>query len=255
MIRLIDTHTHMADGAFRSPNEVGYDPIEYIDELDKYGISRVWISPVSALYAVGEFKQANKGLYDFTRHAPERFEGFCSVNPNYSDVRCLEEIRRCAEVYGFRGLKFHPWLQGFPMSLQRMDLIAELSVELGMVMIFHDGTPPYSSTLQVANLAERHPDAKVILGHAGIIEMYNDAIRAAKRYPNLYLSMCGPSISHLQRIVDNVPPEKLMFGTDFGFSRSSAALAYRVKMWDYVRMNEETRDQIYNKTALSLLPE
>jgi predicted TIM-barrel fold metal-dependent hydrolase len=251
MNQRVDTHTHMSDGSFGG---TGYSAAEYVAKLDEFDVMRAWISPCSGLYANGEFRAANDELFRFCSYSPERFEPFCTVNPNYGATKCVDELRRCSETYGCRGLKLHPWMQAFPISTRSMGDITECCISLGMTLFFHDGTPPYASTLQIANLAERYPEATVVLGHAGLIENYNSAIRSLKRLPNLYASMTGPSIFQLQKMVDSVSANKLMIGTDFGFARNTSALEYRLQMWDYVHTSEETREWIDHKTAFTLMP-
>ena len=253
MHNIIDAHTHMSDGLFRGPQDKGFDMGEMLSALDAFGVGRVWISPASGLYANGEFPAANEALFRFCREAGGRMEGFFTVNPNYGE-KSVEEVHRCVQQYGFRGLKLHPWLQSFPVSIPAVGRVVEACIGYGIPILFHDGTPPYASTLQIANLAERYPKATILLGHAGLIETYDNAIAAANRMKNLYLCLCGPSIFHLQKIVASVPAEKLLFGTDFGFAPNTAALRYRIKMWDYVELPEQTREQIYWRTAETLLP-
>ena len=226
---------------------------EFIGILDFYGVDRAWVSPVAGLYATGDYPASNRFIYEYSRGYENRIVPFFTVNPNYG-VRVLEEIKRCAEDLGLRGMKFHPWLQAFPVTMPMMDRIVEECIRYRLPILFHDGTPPYSSTLQIANLAERYPEATIILGHAGNVEAYSDAILAAQRLNNVYLCLSGPSISQLQAIVDRVDSSKLLFGTDFGFSRNPAALRYRKEMWNYVKIDPEARDRVFYKNALELLP-
>ena len=249
---IIDAHTHVANPCLRDSAD-GLSLDEYVAIMDEYGVDKVWISPTAGLYGTGEYPASNRFIYEFTKGREDRFVPFFTVNPNYGEST-LSEIKRCVEEYGMRGIKLHPWLQSFQISLPIVDRITEACINHNLPMIFHDGTPPYSSPLQIANLAERYPEATVILGHSGLIEMYANAILAAKRLKNVYLCLCGPSISHLQLIVDSVDPSKIMFGTDFGLSRSPASLRYRKKMWDYVKMDDGTRDMVFYKNAQSLLP-
>ena len=241
---IIDTHTHINEGI--------YSTGEYLSVLDTYSVSKVWISSVGGITAHGKYRESNEFLYRFCKGHEDRLIGFCSVNPNCG-MEVIDELKKCKEVYGFFGLKLHPWLQGFPVPSRIMDLITEECIRNGMPMIFHDGTPPYSSTLQIANLAERYPDAIIILGHSGLIEMYDDAISAARRLKNIYLSVCGPSICQLQKIVSSVPDDRVMFGSDFGFSKSINGLKYRLDMWNYVDMEESLRNKLFYLNAEALM--
>ena len=248
---IIDTHTHLTDPS-RRDNAMRYTKEEYFGVLDEHGVDLVWTSAVAGLYATGDYPASNRFMYEFFKGEEKRIVPFFTVNPNYGDT-VLEEIKRCVEEYNFRGLKLHPWLQSFHISMPIVDRIIEQCIRYNIPLIFHDGTPPYSSTLQIANLAERYPEAIVILGHAGLCESYAEAIRAAKRLENIYLCLCGPSISQLQIIVDNVDPSRLLFGTDYTGPPNHAALRYRIEMWKYINISAETRDKVFFKNALALL--
>lgn len=250
---IIDTHTHMTDGKFRAGDSPGLTFTETLKAMDDNGIFRIWCSPSSGLYANGEYGECNRAMYKFFKGEQARIKGFFTVNPNYG-IKTLDEIKRCVEDYGFAGLKLHPWLQAFPVTTNLIDKITEICTKYDIPIIFHDGTPPYASTLQIANLAERHPNAKIILGHSGLLEMYDDAISAAKRLNNIYLSITGPSISHIQAIVKNVSIEKLFFGSDFGFTRSTAALVYRLDMWNYINIDEDSKKKIFYDNAMRIIP-
>lgn len=249
---IIDTHTHMSDGLFRVGDPPGLSREEILKAMDENNLSRIWVSPASGLYANGEYEACNKSLYNFCRGFEERLTGFFTVNPNYGK-KTLDEVKRCVEDYGFKGLKLHSWLQSFPISLNAVNDITEACIGYGIPMLFHDGTPPYASTLQVANLAERYPEATIILGHSGLIEMYDNAISAANRLKNIYLCLSGPSIFHLQKIVDSVSSDKFMFGSDFGFGSSTAGLVYRLDMWNYVNIGDEIRRKLFYENALRLV--
>jgi predicted TIM-barrel fold metal-dependent hydrolase len=84
--------------------------------------------------------------------------------------------------------------------------------------------------------------------------MYDNAISAANKYRNLYLCLCGPSISHLQKIVDGVDSDRILFGTDFGFTMSFASLIYRLDMWNYVSMGHVVKEKLFYRNAEVLIP-
>jgi predicted TIM-barrel fold metal-dependent hydrolase len=150
------------------------------------------------------------------------------VDPRYRDM-AVAEMRRCRRDLGMKGpLKLHPWLQGFSPVEPLMDPIAETAIELGMPIMMHDGTPPYCTSLQVAALAARFPDLTVILGHSGLKDLWQTALAAAFRYPNIILCLCGTLPLGIERIVSKVDPERLLFGTDAGFGAARGNQEYRL---------------------------
>ena len=89
--------------------------------------------------------------------------------------------------------------------------------KLNLPVLFHDGTPPYSTPLQIAAVAEKVPDTTIILGHAGLDDLYKDAVLACNRLKNVFLCTCGLSSGLLNYVIENCPIEKILFGSDGGF--------------------------------------
>jgi predicted TIM-barrel fold metal-dependent hydrolase len=84
-------------------------------------------------------------------------------------------------------------------------------------VVFHDGTPPNSSPLQIASFAERHPSVAVILGHGGLHDLWVEAQAALQRVDNLWVIPSGMPPAGLRRMVDQVGTSRLLFGSDAGF--------------------------------------
>lgn len=222
---IVDAHTH-APG-FRSGWGKPSLAADLVEGMDAAGID------VSIVYTTDglifqNFRECNDELAEFVRQAPPgRMVAGPTVNPRYCD-ESVAEIRRCKFELGMKGpLKMHPWLQGISTFESYMDPVAETCIELGIPMIFHDGTPPYSTSLQIANLAARYPALTVILGHSGIRDGWLEALLAAKRYPNIWLCLCGTAPYGISRIVREVDPGRLMFGTDTGFGPGRGGREYR----------------------------
>jgi predicted TIM-barrel fold metal-dependent hydrolase len=150
-----------------------------------------------------------------------------------------------------KGLKLHPWLQSFSLSHPAVEPILRRAGELGMPVLFHDGTPPYSTPLQIASVAERVPGTPVILGHSGLDDLWEDAILAARRHRNIFLCLCSLSAGAIREIIRRVPPERLLFGSDSGFGPGlgKAAIAKIRGAGASVR----TRKLIFSGNAMRLL--
>ncbi|MDD5679517.1 MAG: hypothetical protein PHW60_16230 [Kiritimatiellae bacterium] len=77
-----------------------------------------------------------------------------------------------------RGDNEHPWLQAFSMTYPNVVPVLSKAGELGMPVLFHDGTPPYSAPLQIAYAAEQGPQTTIILGHSGLDDLRDEATLA-----------------------------------------------------------------------------
>jgi predicted TIM-barrel fold metal-dependent hydrolase len=85
-------------------------------------------------------------------------------------------------------------------------------------VLFHDGTPPYSTTFQIAATARWVPEATVVLGHAGLSDYIVAAAQLVRDIPNLYACICGPKAGWTPFLAQAAGADKLLFGSDFGFT-------------------------------------
>ena len=210
---IIDTHGHVQDKHYPAGSGIYVDPVMMLSQLDKHGISQIWVSATTAFVRDCEYQ--NKKVYNlFTRAYPDRFKGYAVVNPYYPD-RMREEIKRCFEEYGFIAIKIHSWIQSF---ILHQPIMYEIMAAAGLYqkpVMFHDGSPPYADTLQIAALAQRYPQVDIILGHSGLYDSYRSAIEAANLYKNIWLLLQGPAINDLREIIKKCGKDRLLFGTDY----------------------------------------
>jgi hypothetical protein len=127
----------------------------------------------------------------------------------------------------------HPWLQGFSMHEPSLDPIIDVVAEFGGIVLSHDGTPPYSTALQIAALARKHPTVPFVLGHGGLHDTWREALTATIETPNLYLCICGTPPYAARHILANAPVERVLFGTDAGLS-DKASQDYAVARVDEI---------------------
>ncbi|NLA66587.1 MAG: amidohydrolase family protein [Leucobacter sp.] len=226
-----------------------------LDAMDQYDISEIWVSATTG--CVRDFEYYNKKTFNSFTHAyPSRFKGYAILNPYYPD-RMREEIKRCFEEYGFIAIKIHSWIQAFilhqPIVYEIMDAAGKYQIPI----MFHDGSPPYADTLQIAALAEKYPEVNIILGHSGLYDSYRSAIQAAKAHKNIWLILQGPTINDMKEIIQSSPQERLLFGTDYccGGSgwKGETLIRDRLDILRYACSDSALLDQINCKNALSLL--
>ncbi len=225
MVGAFDMHTHLPGTMFgASPWPIA----EFLAMLDAAGIARAVVMTVDGIF--GDFVAANDLLVAQAREAPDRLIPFCTVDPYHPGA--VAELRRAVLELGCRGLKLHPPLQGFPPLLDEMQPIAAEAARLGIPILFHDGTPPYSTPLQIASLLEDHPDLTVILGHGGRWDLWTEAVAAVQRYANCYICLCGvepPAIyAHMIRRLDHPYRRRVLLGTDVGWGRDEYLAGYRM---------------------------
>lgn len=211
-MKVIDCHTHLPGYAFGlKPRPIG----DLRQEFEASGVVQAWLFTTDGL--LRESVRNNDILAEAVAADRDFFVPFCTVDPHEGEEAALRELERAKRELDMKGLKLHPWLQAFSMTHPAVVPIFRRAGELGMPVVLHDGTPPYSCPLQIAAVAEKTPGTTVILGHTGLDDLYEDAILACHRHPNVHLCLCGPSPGPLAEIVRRCPPERLLFGSDGGF--------------------------------------
>ncbi len=249
---VIDFHTHYARwGGPRLPEDT---PQRTLQLLATSGVEGALISPLVGLFSsCTDHVSENDELYSYCREVPGRLFAAFSVNPLMGQP-ALDEIRRCNHEHDARVLKLHPWLQGFSVSSPEMDKIAELCEELGISILFHDGTPVYTHPLQIARLCRDFPNLTVVAGHAGLGDLAREAMLAAERYPNFVLCLCGPRELDIGKIIKSIRPEQLCVGSDiFTSDYGEAVLWFRWRSFRAVEMPEQVRRTIEQDTPARLV--
>ena len=245
---IVDCHTHASGGRSFGLSTSPVD--DFIAGMDRCGIDKSIVFTTDGFFF--DFVACNNELQSFVNAFPDRLVASPTVNPRFGE-KAVAEIRRCRLELGMQGpLKFHSWLQGFSPLESYMEPIAETAIELGMPIIFHDGTPPYSTPLQIAAVAARFPEATVILGHSGLKDMWQAALAAAKRYPNIILCLCGTLPLGIDQIVSEIEPQRLLFGTDLGFGSSPGTREYRLGQIQRLDLAPETKALILGESARRL---
>lgn len=248
-MKAIDMHSHLPGKAFyygRKPTP------DFLYTMDKSGIDTAVVFTIDGFFY--DPIQSNNLLNEQVKEANGRLIPFCTVDPR-NEMAHLE-IRRCICELGFKGIKIHPWWQGVSPLDPCMKMVAEEAVRLKVPIIFHDGTPPFSSPLQIAYLAGEYPDLKVILGHGGGMDLWIEAVAAVKRYPNCTICLCGsatpPAI--LRLMIEELGADKVTIGTDAGFG-DDYYVKYRMEQFHDLLKDFPLIDQerMYWQNAVELL--
>ena len=163
-MNLIDAHAHLGDfPGFVSGGERTAETL--IESWDASGVDCGLISVLDPF----DVQNANDRVRIACEAHPGRIYGYIYLR--LPDVEgSLAELERCRDAACFRAVKLHPandayfpFYEGYRPVLDRIE-------ELGLPVLWHLGTYPYSHPLQIAVVARRHPGLTHILGHFGIAE-------------------------------------------------------------------------------------
>jgi predicted TIM-barrel fold metal-dependent hydrolase len=245
---VIDFHVHqpaLLDG------ELPYSAAEYRAYTDSLGISLSVIFTLDGLRSPGP--AANDALAAYVERDRDAFVAFATVNPH--DPGAADEIVRCVRTHGMRGVKLHPWVQGFSPHAPGLDPICDVAGTLGLPVLLHDGTPPWSTPLQIAVLARRHPRTTIVLGHGGLHDLWREARTAVELAPNLQICLCATPAYAMRALIASCPLDRLLFGTDGGLQPEPRQryVALRVRQLDLLGLSDRSRRAILEGNPRRLL--
>jgi uncharacterized protein len=250
---MIDFHAHC-------PSERGlwglgapYPGRDYLAFMDSVGFSSTTIFTMDGL--IYPTSVTNDEVARFVAADRARLIGFGTIEPRLPDA--LDEAERCLVTLGFAGFKVHPLLQGLAPDEPgtQLDAMCGMLAERRGVMFFHDGSPPYSTALQIAVLARRHPRVAFVLGHAGGHDLWRETIAAVVGHPNVHACLGTSGWLATRRIVESCPRRQLLFGTDAGLGPigAQAYVARRVRAFRAQGFDRELERTILEENPRRLL--
>jgi len=212
---VIDAHCHM--GRWANFNIPHGDAAGMVAQMDRLGIRAC----VSAHHAsIGpDFRFGNDEVLQAMADFPGRIYGYATVNPNYPEAEIVEEMERCISA-GMVGVKIHPDTHQCMVDDEKYRPVWEFANERALPLLSHTGIGGKNPVKTFESLAEKYPNVKIILGHAGFgSEGANQSIETARKYPNIYPEITGSVVVYgtLERMVRAVGADRILFGTDLPF--------------------------------------
>jgi uncharacterized protein len=207
--RVIDTHTHAGRGMnYGSSNPASdpwttfNDPRWVLRQAQEAGIDCSVIFPISNI----TYEKANEEIAGYVRQYPKRLIGFAKHDPKSEAGKVRSLLTREVRELGLKGLKLH----AVP-SPEMLEVVTELRIPI----LLHP--PRVGDCLEVVRT---HPHIDFILAHLGSFasrdwKEHLLAIEAARRLPNLHLDTSAVVFfTYLERAAQELPAEKLLFGSD-----------------------------------------
>lgn len=246
---IIDVHTHYG---FCFQQRDGLDPSRWLAELHAHGIDGAVVCLSFDMRHMHDARACHDDLAQVVANSQGRLTGFGTVHP-FADANFAEEAERVLKMPEMRGIKLHPWLQGFnSLGGEQMRRLCDICADFDAPILFHDGTSNVSMPSQIAKLAEAHPDTTFILGHGGLIHLWRQAAEAAALYDNIYITLCGPHPAAARHICNRVPTERILWGSDFGFGFSHC-IGYRKRIVDLLNLAPSAYNAVMGGNAARLL--
>lgn len=242
---IIDIHSHIGDPWYAYWKQ-NVDIEDHLQSMEKYGITKRCVSWWQAQNAPDK---GNQYIAEIINQYPDKFIGFAVINPRWY-AHSVDEVTKAKEVYGMKGLKFHPAACHYRPDLPVMDRVMEKAIDFGFPMLFHCGADEFSNPHNLCNLARRYPEAKIIMAHMGE-EAWFEAICLAGAHENIILDTTGSQNWYriINYAVDMVGDERIVFGMDFPAYNPGPELA-KVMEAD---ISQDVKDKILYKNAMRLL--
>lgn len=211
-----DVHCHLANLPGNTPDARLGRLLEIADRMD---VSRVCVyMGLKWSYdpTPDDMRKQNDEVLTAIKRWPERAFGFVYLNPKYPR-ESLDELNRCVADGPMVGVKL--WVAK-RADAPELDAIIERATELKAVVLQHTwikaggNLPGESTPMELAALAARHPNAKIICGHTG--GDWEQGVRAIRALPNVCAELGGGDAvaGVTEMAVRELGAERVIFGSD-----------------------------------------
>ncbi len=133
---------------------------------------------------------------------------------------------------GALGIKLHPNAQFIAPDHPKTVRLCGMCGALGLPVLFHCGPvgiEPKAAErrCQVARYEKviaEHPETTFVLGHSGALQS-DEAIALGQRYENTYFELSSLGLAAVRDVLERIPPNRIVFGTDWPFYHQAVVLA------------------------------
>jgi predicted TIM-barrel fold metal-dependent hydrolase len=214
--RIYDAHTHLGT-ARHSGRSATADSL--LRSMDEHGIDCSLAIPFPV---VDDYRRDHDLIGRAVLAHPDRFTGAACLNPFLPVDEFRDEVRRCREQYGFRALKLQPQYHGLNPFTSASDFFFETALENHMAVVCHTGSGlPFSLPSLCMMPARKYPDLTIVVAHCGGGIFVHEAILAAIFCPNIVLEMSSLMPHQVMEVLQHVPADRLMIGSDLPESTST----------------------------------
>lgn len=180
--------------------------------MEPVGISRAVIMPYSEIDL--ESREQLEIDAGYAAAHPGRFLLFARLHPGEGGG--IEELLEYAVTsLGYVGLKLHPVGSRIAPTDPRTVSLVRCAARLGLPVLFHCGDETLTLPDDIGPLAEKVPEANILLGHCGGYFHTRSALEWAQRCPNLYFETSAtPDVRVLKEAFHTIGPHRLIWGSD-----------------------------------------
>ena len=218
---VIDCHMHVRQRPDGSLDESYCD--RTVEAGDFLGIDQFCISDLDLRGDIryDRFHAANERVWQAIQRHPDRYLGYCFVNPG--DPRALDEINHRVRDQGFIGIKLYNQYQ---LDEPVLEPILERAIQWRIPILQHAGYCTDAATAKqqerisnaghIARAAQRYPEAILIEGHIGGGGDWEWALKHLREAPSVFIDTSGSVVDEwmLDRCIAELGAGRLLFATD-----------------------------------------
>jgi uncharacterized protein len=214
--RPFDAHTHLGldeDGHTLSV-------AQHLALMDEAGVCGANVFALNEPDREPAYRAPNDRVLKWAAEAPDRLFPFVRLS---LDEDPLGEAERCLDL-GARGIKLHPRAQAFRVNNPKLEAVFALAHERRLPVLIHAGRGlPPGMPLELGHVAERHPDASLILAHAAIVAQAGIG-KLARSVENIFFDSSTWTPLDQLNLLSLVPPEQILWASDIPYGEPLAAL-------------------------------
>lgn len=231
------------------------DPSALVDLLHENGVDYAVIlaelSPITTGIVSNEF------VANFCKGKKELIP-FANLNP-YLSTRLGEELERCVNDLGMKGVKLYPTYQQFfpndrmlyPLYAKAQELKIPVMVHTGS-SIFRGSRLKYGDPVLLDDVAVDFPELTLIQVHSGRGFWYEAAFFLAQLHPQVYMEIAGLPPQNLLKYFPDLEKNahKIIFGSDWP---GVPGIARNIEIIRSLPIKEETKEKILGGNAAKIL--
>ena len=187
----------------------------------------------------------------------DRFIVCCSVKPTSNNA--VKEVGEY-KAMGLKGVKMHPNFARFYPNDRAAWPCYEAAGRNNLPVLIHCGRTGQEPKKGIANMlysedyadiknfsepVEAFPRVRFVFCHAGALQNA-EAIVIAKKNKNVWMDVQGQSVDNIRKMIKELGPERLMFGSDFPFYPLATVLS---RMLVATEKDKVVRKMIFSENA------
>jgi predicted TIM-barrel fold metal-dependent hydrolase len=228
---IVDTNLSLSRWPFR---RLALDETpRLVERLRAAGVAQAWAGSFDALLHEDVAGVNLRLVEECTRHGTGLLVPFGCVNVTLPDWE--EDLRRCHEAHGMRGIRVHPNYHGYTLDDARLGKLLDAAGERGLVvqiaLRMEDARTqhplvrvPVVDTKPLPALLAARPGLRVELLNA-LGDVRGPALEALANVPNVYVEIATlEGIGGVERLLKVFPFERVLFGSHAPFFVFESAL-------------------------------